>query len=96
MDVAGSSHYVRSRMEFLLALLSLLTAATGAAAGARVPEAGVHRAAEIVAAAPARQAAPRVLTLLVAPAPQPAEEQVSPADPAPAAAAPLYADRRRE
>lgn len=47
-------------MELLLALLSLLTAATGAVAGARAPEPGVHQsAAGIVAVAPAHRTAPR-------------------------------------
>ncbi|MGE0179442.1 MAG: hypothetical protein AB7O91_06445 [Sphingomonas sp.] len=44
-------------MELLLALLSLLTAANGAVAGARAPEAGVHRmAAGTVSATPSRRA----------------------------------------
>jgi len=50
-------------MELLLALLSLLTAATGAVAGARAPEAGVHHAAaNVVAIAPARHTAERPST----------------------------------
>ena len=83
-------------MELLLALLSLLTAATGAVAGVRAPEAGVHQTANIVAVAPARSIAPRL-----AAAPQ--ARRTRAADPAPPAhaaetpsAAPLYADRRRE
>ncbi len=83
-------------MELLLALLSLLTAATGAVAGARAPEAGVHQVAGVIATAPARKAASRAAVLQDV---QPSR-RTDPAAPAPAvetpSAAPLYADRRRE
>jgi hypothetical protein len=83
-------------MELLLALLSLLTAATGAVAGARAPEAGVHQsAAGIVAAMPARRAAPR---MIVAQEARPARvaDDSAPTSAETPSAAPLYADRRRE
>jgi len=84
-------------MELLLALLSLLTAATGALTGARAPEAGVHQAIQIGAA---QQVAPRVVQ-----AQRPVENAVPRADArpavaappaAPARSAPLYADRLLE
>ncbi len=83
-------------MELLLALLSLLTAATGAVAGVRAPDAGVHQAAGVIATAPAREAAPRIAVTRDA---QPSRRSDS-ASPARSveipSAAPLYADRRRE
>jgi len=83
-------------MELLLALLSLLTAATGAVAGAHAPEAGVHHAAGIVAVAPARKVMQRIAVAQVAP-PSRATDEGSPGRiVAPLSAAPLYADRRRE
>jgi hypothetical protein len=80
-------------MELLLALLSLLTVASGA----RVPEAGAHAAAAQVNMlhAPAARAASVAL-----PAPRPATPAEAPRAPAQAApaivlkpAVPLYADR---
>lgn len=44
MDLAGSALYVARLMELLLALLSLLSAATGAFAGGAAPEAGLPSA----------------------------------------------------
>jgi hypothetical protein len=82
-------------MEFLLALLSLLTAATGAVAGARTPEAGVHQAVGVVAVAPARHAAPRITIVQLAQPMHVADDPV-PAVAAETPAAPLYANRRRE
>jgi hypothetical protein len=41
MDLGGLRHYVAGAMELILALLSLLSAATGALTGARAPEAGM-------------------------------------------------------
>jgi hypothetical protein len=83
-------------MELLLALLSLLTAATGAVAGARAPEAGVHQSTGVIVVAPAHKAIQRAA--LDQPA-QPVRD-ADRASPVPSgdtpAAAPLYADRRRE
>lgn len=83
-------------MELLLALLSLLTAATGAVAGARAPDAGVHQAANIVAVAPARRAAARVAVAPEAGQARIADDRAPAAAAETPAAAPLYADRRRE
>jgi hypothetical protein len=83
-------------MELLLALLSLLTAATGAVAGARAPEPGVHQSAHIVSVAPARRAAVPVAVAPQAGQTRADEENASPAATEPGSAAPLYADRRRE
>ena len=83
-------------MELLLALLSLLTAATGAVAGARAPEAGVHQsAAGIVAAAPAREEAPRAIIAQQTRIARPIDD-AAPATADIPSAAPLYANRRRE
>jgi hypothetical protein len=83
-------------MELLLALLSLLTAATGAVAAGHAPETGVHQAAGIVAVAPARQAAARPAIALAAPTSRPADAPPARVDTPAVATAPLYADRRRE
>ena len=83
-------------MELLLALLSLLTAATGAVTGARAPEAGVHQAVGIVAVAPVRRLAPRQAALAVT-SPQRGRDAraAAPAAP-PREAAPLATERLTE
>jgi len=93
MDLRPRAHYVARAMELLLALLSLLTAATGALGGARAPEAGVHQAAQV---AVARQA-PRVAEA-ARPAARAQKRPIAVAvalldAPVLAAAPPLYADR---
>ncbi len=83
-------------MELLLALLSLLTAATGAVAGARAPDAGVHQTAGVVIATPARRVAPRVIVAPDVQRSRVADDTAPSASVEIASAAPLYADRRRE
>jgi len=84
-------------MELLLALLSLLTAATGAVAGVRAPEASVHQtAAGIVAMTPARRAAPRMIVAREVRPARIADDAVPAASAEPFPIASLYADRRRE
>lgn len=96
MDVRARLHYVAGAMELILALLSLLTAATGALTGARAPDAGFHEAAQvdtIRAAAPAAARAVRSLAVsTVAPAAPRAAIAPLPAF-AVAPAVPLYTDR---
>ena len=86
-------------MELILALLSLLSAATGALTGARAPEAGMVQAAQvgaIPAAAPAA-VAPAEIAVIAAPATaaSPRARLVGHAFAA-LRAIPLYADRRIE
>ena len=83
-------------MELLLALLSLLTAATGAVAGVRVPDQGMHQMAEVVVAAPVRRVAPRVVVVPDALPSRVADDAASSASVEIPSAPPLYADRRRE
>lgn len=94
MDVRRRGHYVARAMELLLALLSLLTAATGALTGARAPEAGVHQAVQIGAA---QRVAPRIVQaqrpIADAAARPDARPALAPRAAAPARSAPLYADR---
>lgn len=83
-------------MELLLALLSLLTAATGAVAGVRAPETGMHQTATAVAVAPARHVAPSLVAAPEAERASTADERPSSASNDRPSAAPLYANRRRE
>jgi len=86
-------------MELILALLSLLTAATGALTGARAPDAGFHEAAQVDTIRTAPQVAVRAARILALPAAAPAAPDVLLA-PLPAfavvPAAPLYSDRLLE
>jgi len=83
-------------MELLLALLSLLTAATGAVAGARGSDAGVHQTAGVFIAAPARRVAPRVAVAPDVQQTRIAEDATPLGSVETPSTAPLYADRRRE
>ena len=86
-------------MELILALLSLLSAATGALTGARAPEAGMVQAARIGAipvAAPAA-VAPAAIAAIAAPAAVATSSAKPFARPLVVARPiPLYADRRIE
>lgn len=90
MDLADPGHYVARLMELLLALLSLLSAATGAfatapSADAGAPQAAVHTAAlaeaatEVVAVATtgARPLVVRRIASVPEPAPFPALRPIS-------------------
>ena len=98
MDVAPPRHYVAGAMELILALLSLLSAATGALTGARAPEAGVVQAAQVgaipAAATHAVAVAPVAIAAVAAPAAllSRATQTFSPRAAA-ARTIPLYADR---
>jgi len=60
MDVGASRPYVARAMSFLLVLSAVLNALTGAFAGARVPEPGLHQQAPAQIAAAATPAAQQV------------------------------------
>jgi len=95
MDLRPARHYVAGAMEFLLILSAMLSAVTGAFAGARAPEARLHHAAAVQAEAPcleqvqlvARREAPAAAEL-----PRIAAIFAPPAFDL-AASIPLYADR---
>jgi len=101
MDLGGRRHYVAGAMELILALLSLLSAATGALTGARAPEAGMVQSAQVgaipSAATGVAAVAPAAVVAVTIPAPG-ASSGAAPVAPADAAARaiPLYADRRIE
>lgn len=92
MDVGALRHYVARAMEFLLILSAMLSAVTGAFAGARGPEAQIHRAEASVAAEIAlpvvEQAAQRTAPAGLAVVPVAAEPLASPHFALPAQAAP--------
>jgi hypothetical protein len=83
-------------MELLLALLSLLTAATGAVAGVRAPEAGMHQVAGVIVTAPARRTAPRAAIAPDIKQTRIADDATPVGSIETPSASPLYADRRRE
>ena len=98
MDVAPPRHYVAGAMELILALLSLLSAATGALTGARAPETGMVQAAQVgaipVAATHAVAVAPVTIAAVVSPAAVLSRAtRLFARSPAVARTIPLYADR---
>ena len=96
MDLGRQRHYVARAMNFLLVLSAVLSAVTGAFAGARAPDARLHQEASAQVVSVARASA-----TVAVPA---ARIEAAPARLAPvrialrpvfalAASAPLYADR---
>jgi len=96
MDLERSRHYVARAMNFLLVLSAVLSAVTGAFAGARAPDARLHQEASAQVVSVARASASvAVPAARIAAAPAQAVPVRIDALPvlAPAASAPLYADR---
>jgi len=97
MDLRARAHYVAFPMQLLLTLFALLSAATGALTGARVPQTEVH---QTIQAGQAAEAAPRAVQVAQAAlAGTPELAMAPPARLAPRApqvhvsAIPLYVDR---
>jgi hypothetical protein len=97
MDLGARRHYVARAMELILALLSLLTAASGALTGARAADAGLQQAVQVDTVrtlAPSAVRAERAIIARVADLPVALRTTVEPLPVlALAPAVPLYADR---